>query len=107
MARCSAPHCWEEAEYRIPKGATPRTRYQELELCVDCFSKFVERLRTSVLLPGDACEWQLTLHHAENVFDGGHDWRRDLLRSKCAHKACEEKRRAKDADLASLKEESA
>ena len=107
MSKCDGCYCHGEADYRIPKGLTPRTSDQELLLCVDCFAKFVERLRTSVLLPGEECEWELTLYHAENIYDGAHDWHRELLRSKCAHRSCEAARKAKASDLASPNEESA
>ena len=107
MPKCGGCSCHGEADYRIPKGSTPRTSSQELLLCVDCFAKFVERLRTSVLLPGEECEWELTLYHAENIYDGAHDYRRDLLRSKCAHRSCEAARKAKESDLAPPNEESA
>lgn len=105
--KCGGSFCHGDADYRIPKGVTPRTSTQELLLCVECFSRFVEHLSTSILLPGEECEWQLTLHHAENIFDGAHDWRRDLLRNKCAHRSCEAARKAKESDLASPNEESA
>lgn len=107
MAKCGGSFCHGVADYRIPKGVTPRTSTQELLLCVECFSRFVEHLRTSILLPGEECEWQLTLHHAENIFDGAHDWRRNLLRSKCGHRSCEAARKARESDLASPNEESA
>lgn len=102
--RCQAPYCWDDADYKIPEGVTPRTKRGEMNLCVDCFEKFIERLETSVMLPGEECEWKLTLHHAENLFDGGHDWRRNLLRSQCKHRTCAEARTAKQSDLASLSE---
>ena len=105
--KCDGPFCHGPADYLIPKGSTPRTSTRELLLCVECFSQYVERLRTSILLDGEECEWRLTLHHAENLYDGAHDWRRDLLKSKCGHRSCEAARKAKESDLASPNEESA
>ena len=67
----------------------------------------MERLETSILLPGEPCEWRLTLHHAENIFDGGHDWRRNLLRSQCKHRACADARTAKQSDMVSPSEATA
>ena len=107
LSRCQAPYCWGSADYRIPEGVTPRTTSGALEMCIDCFEAFVQRLETSILLPGDPCEWRLTLHHAENIFDGGHDWRRNLLRSQCKHRACADARTAKQSDLSSPTEVSA
>jgi len=104
LSRCHAPYCWGSADYRIPEGVTPRTVAGALDLCVDCFEAYVERLETSILLPGDPCEWRLTLHHAENIFDGGHDWRRNLLRSQCKHRACADARTAQQSDIVSPSE---
>jgi len=102
--RCHAPYCWGAADYLIPQGKTTRTADRALQLCVDCFSAYVERLRTSIVLPGEPCEWRATLESAENIFDGSHDWRRDLLRNKCAHRSCEAARKAEESDLASPSE---
>lgn len=107
LSRCQAPYCWGSADYRIPERVTPRTTRGALELCVECFEAYVERLETSILLPGEPCEWRLTLHHAENIFDGGHDWRRNLLRSQCKHRACADARTAKQSDLSPPTEVSA
>jgi hypothetical protein len=68
---------------------------------------YLERIADSVMLPGEPCEWELTLRSAENVFDGGHDYRRDLMRSHCQHRACAEARAAKETANPDAREERA
>ena len=90
--RCQGAYCWGQADYYIPQGATPRTQFQPLSLCVECLDQYLERLKRSLVLKGEPCEWALTLHHLENAFDGGHDYRRNLLRDRCHHSSCREAR---------------
>jgi len=88
--RCEHPHCWGQAEYCVPKGTTPRTERSSLSLCVTCFAGYLDRLRDSITLAGEPCEFTLTLRAAENVFDGSHDYAADILRERCLHAACSE-----------------
>ena len=85
---CGNPRCRIEAEYKVPKGATPRTRISELVFCSGCLEPYLERLKTSIVLPGEPCEWELTALAVENIFDGDHDHRRDFLQETCGHRAC-------------------
>lgn len=85
---CEHPHCWASADYLIPEGTTRRTRTLALYLCVDCAADYLERLKRSIVLPGEGCEWRTTLEALENIYDGGHDYLRDLLIEHCEHPAC-------------------
>lgn len=90
--RCQSGKCWGRADYRIPQGTTPRTQIQPLSFCVECLEQYLERLKRSLVFKGEPCEWALTLHHLENVWDGRHDYRRNLLRDRCHHSSCREAR---------------
>ncbi len=86
--RCGSPRCLQQADYIIPQGSTPRTRTRSLQLCIQCLDKYLELVSTSILLPGDPCEWELTVRALENIFDGGHDHLEDLMRETCGHRSC-------------------
>lgn len=105
--RCMSPRCHGDADYRIPLGATPRTQRAPLELCVECMEAFQERLKTSVVLSGEPCEWRQTLMAAENVWDGSHDYRRNLMQDRCNHVGCEQQRQEEAVDSRQRRMESA
>ena len=85
---CAAPYCRQRAEWVVPQGMTPRTMRSDFPLCGDCVYLLIDRVATSIVLEGEPCEWELTLHHLENIHDGGHDFRRNLLIESCSHRVC-------------------
>jgi hypothetical protein len=107
MPTCDAPYCRAQADYLLPQGSTPRSHFAPIYLCVDCIDTHLHRISTSIVLPGEPCEWEQTLACLENLYDGGHDYRRDLMRGRCAHRACQEARKASAADEAPHQEASA
>ena len=70
----------------------------EISLCLDCLEHFLGLLATSVQLPGEPCEWEATLRFVENIHDGRHDFRRDLMQYRCKHRSCAAARVAQDGD---------
>jgi hypothetical protein len=102
-----APYCWGAADYVIPQGATPRTQQGPLELCVECMETYQERLKRSIVLVGEDCEWHQTLMVTQNIWDGAHDYRRNLMQDRCHHVGCEHKRQQEAQDTPQRREESA
>lgn len=92
-SHCDAPKCRKQADYYVPQGLTPRSWNRQLSFCIDCLEVYLRNLSTSIVLEGEPCEWELTMTHLRNVYDGGHDWRRNLLQESCEHQACQAKRR--------------
>ena len=97
--------CHQAAEYLIPAGETPRTVAGEVALCLDCLEHFLKLLATSIQLPGESCEWEATLRCVENIHDGGHDFRRDLMQYRCQHRSCAAARELEEADYVEAHEE--
>lgn len=86
--KCGNPRCRIDADYLIPQGTTPRTECREFAFCIECLELYLGLMKTSIVLPGEDCEWELTIKALENVFDGGRDHLRDLLLDCCGHSAC-------------------
>jgi hypothetical protein len=70
----------------------------EIALCLDCLEGFLRLLATSVQLPGEPCEWEATLRYVENIHDGRHDFRRDLMQYRCEHRSCAAAREVQESD---------
>ena len=85
---CSYPTCRCSADYLIPEGSTPRTQTGALWFCVECLEDHLAHLKSSMVLRGEACEWDLTIRSVVNAFDGALDHLDLLELEDCEHERC-------------------
>jgi hypothetical protein len=91
---CSYPTCRCSADYLIPVGTTPRTQIGALWFCVECLEGYLTRLKSSMVLTGEVCEWELTIRSLVNAFDGVPDHLALLGLEDCEHKHCSRRAQA-------------